>query len=138
MCFLIFTYLFYFIEMSFWYLQFSQKLNEKIRLYYNGTSSWIVFVHFLGELKTPKRHFEINWPLGDYRIWWRMPIPHSVGCDPQLCTRVFYVHIQAGILSDINWGHKSIFILSGYQSQCFFQLSEETGATMVGLHFQIH
>ena len=26
-------------------------------------SSWIVFVRFLGELKTPKRHFEINWPL---------------------------------------------------------------------------
>ena len=23
----------------------------------------IVFVRFLGELKTPKRHFEINWPL---------------------------------------------------------------------------
>ena len=30
-----------------------------------GTSSRIVFVHFLGELKTPKRHFEINWPLVD-------------------------------------------------------------------------
>ena len=28
------------------------------------TSSRIVFVRFLGELKTPKRHFEINWPLG--------------------------------------------------------------------------
>ena len=23
----------------------------------------IVFVRFLGELKTPKKHFEINWPL---------------------------------------------------------------------------
>ena len=42
------------------YLQFSQKTNEKIRLYYYGTSSRIVFVCFLGELKTPKRHFEIN------------------------------------------------------------------------------
>ena len=40
-----------------------KKMNEKIRLYYYGTSSWIVFVRFLGELKTPKRHFEINWPL---------------------------------------------------------------------------
>ena len=28
-----------------------------------GTSSRIVFLCFLGELKTPKRHFEINWPL---------------------------------------------------------------------------
>ena len=49
--------------MYFWNLQFSQKTNEKIRLYYYGTSSWIVFVRFLGELKTPKRHFEIDWPL---------------------------------------------------------------------------
>ena len=49
--------------MSFWYLQFSQKTNKKIRLYYYGTSSRIVFVRFLKELKTPKRHFEINWPL---------------------------------------------------------------------------
>ena len=50
--------------MSFWYLQFSQKMNEKNRLYYYGSSSSrIVFVRFLGELKTTKRHFEINWPL---------------------------------------------------------------------------
>ena len=49
--------------MSFWYLQFSQKPNKKIRLYYYGTSIRIVFVRLLGELKTPKRHFEINWPL---------------------------------------------------------------------------
>ena len=49
--------------MSYWYLQFSKKMNEKIRHYYYGTSNWIVFVRFLGELKTPKRHFEINWPL---------------------------------------------------------------------------
>ena len=38
-------------------------MNEKIQLYYYGTSSRIVFVRFLGELKTPKRHFEINWPV---------------------------------------------------------------------------
>ena len=49
--------------MPFWYLQFSQKKNEKIQNYYYGTLSPIVFVPFLGELKTPKRHFEINWPL---------------------------------------------------------------------------
>ena len=46
-------------EMFFRYLQCSQK----IQLYYYGTSSWIVFVHFLRELNTPKRRFEINWPL---------------------------------------------------------------------------
>jgi hypothetical protein len=49
--------------MSLWYLQFSRKTNKKIRLYYYGTSSPILFVRFLGELKTPKIHFEINWPL---------------------------------------------------------------------------
>ena len=53
--------------MSFWYLQFSQKANEKIPLYYYGTSSRIVFVRFLGELKIPKRHFEINWPVPESR-----------------------------------------------------------------------
>ena len=39
------------------------KKNEKIRLYYYSTSSGIVFVRFWGELKTLKRHFEINWLL---------------------------------------------------------------------------
>ena len=51
--------------MSFWYLQFSQKSEKKIDFTTTtyDTSSRIVFVHFLGELKTQKRHFEINWPL---------------------------------------------------------------------------
>ena len=39
------------------------KNEQKNQLYYYGTSSQIVFVRVLGELKTPKRHFEINWPL---------------------------------------------------------------------------
>ena len=55
--------------MSFRYLQFSQKMNKKIQLYYHGTSSWIVFVRFLGELKMPKRHFEINWPLVLFQVF---------------------------------------------------------------------
>ena len=38
------------------YFQFSKK----IRFYCNGASSQLAFVHSLGELKTPKRHFEIN------------------------------------------------------------------------------
>ena len=60
--------------MSFWYLQFSQKTNKKIWLYYYGTSSRIVFVRFLGELKISKRRFEINWPLvSTFEAWnlWR-------------------------------------------------------------------
>ena len=41
-----------------------QKWTKKFNFtYYYGTSSRIVFVSFLGELKTPKRNFEINWPL---------------------------------------------------------------------------
>ena len=39
------------------------KRKKKNQLYYYGILSQIVFVHFLGELKTPKRHLEINWPL---------------------------------------------------------------------------
>ena len=44
------------------YFKFFQKSNEKIQPNYYGmyTSSRIVFVWFLEELKTPKRHFEIN------------------------------------------------------------------------------
>ena len=49
--------------MSFRYLQFSQQNEQKNSTYFYGTSSWIVFICFLGELKTPKRRFEINWPL---------------------------------------------------------------------------
>ena len=52
---------------SLWSLQFSQKTDKKIWLYYYGTSSTIVFVGFLGGLNTPQRHFEINRPLK--HIW---------------------------------------------------------------------
>ena len=41
-----------------------KKLTKKLDFTtYYGTSSRIVFVHFLGEVETPKRHLEINWPL---------------------------------------------------------------------------
>ena len=49
---------------------FSQKTNENM-------STWGIILHsskveffrsFLGELKIPKRHFEINWPLGRWSI----------------------------------------------------------------------
>ena len=49
--------------MSFWYLQFFQKRTKKFKPNYYGTSSRIIFIRFLKELKTPKRHFETNWPL---------------------------------------------------------------------------
>ena len=43
-----------------------KKTNEKIRLYYYGTSSQIAYIRFLNELRTLKRHFEINWPLAAF------------------------------------------------------------------------
>ena len=40
--------------------RFFQKTNKRILHYYYETSSRLVFVPFLEELKTPKRHFNIN------------------------------------------------------------------------------
>ena len=47
-------------EMSFWVTSILPKTNKKIQFTTRVPSSRIVFVHFLGELKTQKRHFEIN------------------------------------------------------------------------------
>ena len=44
-------------------LNSSKKRTKKIRLNYYDTSGRIAFVRFLEEFKTPRRHFEINWPL---------------------------------------------------------------------------
>ena len=46
-----------------------KKWTKKIPLYYYGTSSRIVFDCFLGELKTPKRYFEINWQSNNQAIY---------------------------------------------------------------------
>ena len=46
---------------SSWHLLHNVKSTVKSSSIY--TSSRIVLVPFLEELKTPKRHFEINWPL---------------------------------------------------------------------------
>ena len=40
--------------------QFLQKTNKKIRPTYYGSSVRIIFVHFIEELKSLKRHFEMN------------------------------------------------------------------------------
>ena len=54
-----------FIWNFFFESQILPKNQQKIWLYYYDTSSWFVFIHFLG-------HFEINWPLvtpaGDFMI----------------------------------------------------------------------
>ena len=48
---------------TFRYPQFFQKTNEKIGLNYYYTSGWIFSFVFWKNLKTPKKHFEINWPI---------------------------------------------------------------------------
>ena len=47
------------------------RKTKKNQLYYYGTSTRINFVCFLGELKTPKRLFKINWPLNSSckKLW---------------------------------------------------------------------
>ena len=45
------------------------KNERKIRIYYYGTSIQTVFTRFFGRKKTPKRHFEINWPLANMISW---------------------------------------------------------------------
>ena len=40
--------------------QFSQNMNEKMTAQVGKSKSLSLRVRFLGELETPKRHFEIN------------------------------------------------------------------------------
>ena len=46
--------------MVFWAIDFLQKTNEQIRLYYYDTLGQLVFVRFLEEIDDPENHFEIN------------------------------------------------------------------------------
>ena len=56
--------------MSFWCLQYSQNTNKNNLTWGTIVVKLNFFVRFLGELKIPKRHFEINWPLAShYQIW---------------------------------------------------------------------
>ena len=52
----------------FWYLQFSQKLNENNSAWGTMVVKSNSFVRFLGEFKIPNRHFENNGPL-DQAVW---------------------------------------------------------------------
>ena len=52
--------------MSFWCLQLSQKKNEDNSTWGTIEVKSNFFACFLEELKIPKRHFEINWPLRPY------------------------------------------------------------------------
>ena len=49
-------------EMTCWYPEFFQKMNEKIQptVQYYDTSDRLVFVRFWEELKTPKSPSEMN------------------------------------------------------------------------------
>ena len=72
--------------MSVWWLQCSQKTNKN-----NSTWGTIVvmlnfFILFLEELKIPKRHFEINWPLA---LGFYICIHYSTN-SLQLKAKIFY------------------------------------------------
>jgi hypothetical protein len=44
-------------EMIFWVIEFLQKTNKRIQLYYYDTSGRLVFVLFLEEIDDPKKPF---------------------------------------------------------------------------------
>ena len=48
---------------SFGVFNSSKNKQKQFGLRDHSTVSWIFFVRFLEELKTPNGHFEINWPL---------------------------------------------------------------------------
>ena len=55
--------------MSFCCFHFFQKTNKKNSTWgINSTVCWIFSFVFFEELKAPKGHFELNWPLQDRRI----------------------------------------------------------------------
>ena len=93
----------------FWYLQFFRKTNE---LNYYGTSSRIVFVRFLEELKTPKSPFEINWPL-KLCIFFRTS--QSLLCCPKL------------MCGDMAWteGSTFSFLLTPFTENSYIRESEK-------------
>ena len=49
------------------------------------------FVHFFGELKIPKRHFKIDWPLGNgnviFQVWKKTDMTKKT-VDADLCCNI--------------------------------------------------
>ena len=62
--------------MSFWCLQFSQKMNENNSTWGTIVVKWIFLFNFLGELKIPKRHCEIKWSL--VCTWYFLILRHNI------------------------------------------------------------
>ena len=54
--------------MSFFVYNSPKTQTKTIRLVVVVKSNF--FVHFLGELKIPKKHFKINWPLYHWLLFW--------------------------------------------------------------------
>ena len=92
--------------MSFWCLQFFQKTNKNNSTW--GTVKLIFFIHFLGELKIPKRHFKINWPLVnvkyEFRIFFkfcgilRKPRLYVTECFIQYFIHIIFLNCVADFL----------------------------------------
>ena len=87
------------------------KNEQKIWLFYYDTSSWDVFFHCLRELKTLKRHFQIN-SITELRQFYTL-----------VCLRCSTLHSQ-GFQWSLRW--KEIFFVLIYQNKgCKLLLQEE-------------
>ena len=115
--------------MSFGCFQFSQKANKC-----NSTWGAIVvksnfFVHFLGELKIPKRHLEINWTLAKAaallynhiqgKIAWSLPPQNVSFCEFLYSFGIILCHGVFIILAFDNFA-KTIMIKNTQYNQIKF------------------
>ena len=87
--------------MSFWCLQFSQKSNENNSTWGTLLVKSNFFLRFLEELKIPKRHFEINWPLADAHSAYLAvgiicPPPRWIGSFATMASRILNLQLRMG------------------------------------------
>ena len=107
-------------KLSKWFFQVdvsSKKTNERILLYYYETSGWLVFIRFWRKSKTPKRHFEINWPL---------VMSKKVGDFIKFCSllRIYELYkTEAAIDMDIAWPIWQFFTKRFGRGKMFFFLA---------------
>ena len=81
--------------MSFRCFEFIKKTNKNNSSWEYHSSKSNFFVHYFGELKTPKRHFKINWPLA-------IPVHRTIHgrLYKWICTWIR--HMQLNNLKDIS------------------------------------
>ena len=95
--------------MSFLCPQFSQKTNENNLIWGTIVVKLNFFVLYLGELKIPKRHFEINWPL----VWHTFRRTYLADGNPCLDAVAIHMALASSIPG-------VVFACSNQFSNCFF------------------